>query len=96
MHEEFGSRALICAPSRAVSWVARISEVVAHDVVGAATAVVIVDGSSTAVADDVVGAATAAVVVDGSATAAAAALRGNNGAATGPMHVIGCMRTGGS
>ena len=61
---------------------ARISDAVAHDVVGAATAVVIVDGSSTAVADDVVGAATAVVAVDCSATAAA--VRGSNGAAAGP------------
>ena len=76
-----------------MSLAAKISDTGAHDVVGAATAVMIVDGSSTAVADDVVGAATAVVVVDGSATAAA--VRGSNGAAAGPMHVIGCMCTGG-
>ena len=93
MHEEFGSRALIRSPSRDLSLAARFSDAVAHDVVGATTAVVIVDGSSTAVADDVVGAETAVVVVDGSATAAAAA-RGSNRAAAGPIHVTGCMCTG--
>ena len=38
-------------------------------------------------------AATAVVVDDGSATVAA--VRGNNGAAVGPMHVMRCMCTGG-
>ena len=79
--------------SRTLSWAGTISDAVADDVVGAATAVVVVDGSSAVVADDVVEASTAVVVVDGSATAAA--VRGSTGAAAGHMHVIGCMCTGG-
>ena len=69
-------RANLSTSSRNNSWAARISDAVADDVVGAATAVVVVDGSATAAAD-------------------AAAVRGSNGAAAGPMHVSGCMCTGG-